>query len=303
MIGKFDLAGVSVSQLALGTVPMNPKRYDEQAAVMDRFLELGGKAIDMAWVYYGGKSTECVGRWLKERGCRDQVVLMTKVCHPFGVEANRFSPKNLRSDVEAELERAQVDHFEFAAFHRDNPKQELAPMLETLAAMKAEGKIGGWGASNWSLERIEEFNALAAQNGEPGFAFNNPQLFLGEVNEPMWGGCVTLDRAGVAWHEKSGMPLVSWSSAGGGFYAGVDSDDVRRVYHSEANFARRDRAAQLAEQKGCTVLQIALAYVLNQAFPTMAVIGPDRVDHLEENAAACSIELTADERVWLLQGG
>jgi aryl-alcohol dehydrogenase-like predicted oxidoreductase len=303
MIPKISLAGVEVSRLAVGTVPMNPDRYDDQAPVFDRFLELGGNAIDLGWNYYGGGCTRMVGRWMRERGCRNQCVLMTKVCHPFREESQRVTPAHLRSDVEDELSRAEVDHLEFASFHRDNPEEPVEGLIAELAKLKEEGKVGAWGASNWSLSRIEEFNQKAQEMGVPGFAFNNPQLFLGEVNEAMWGGCVTLDKDGVEWHRSTGMPLASWSSAGGGFYAGIETEDIIRVYHNPANLARRERARGWAAERRASPVQAALAWVLAQDFPTIAVIGPDRIDHLEESAGACALAMTAEERDWLWSGG
>ncbi len=303
MIPTIDLAGVQVSRLAIGSVPMNPNRYDEQAPVFDRFLELGGNAIDLGWNYYSGGSTRMVGRWMKERGCRDRCVLMTKVCHPYRDEPQRVDTAHLRSDIEDELSRAEVDHIEFASFHRDNPEEPVEGLIAELAKLKEEGKIGAWGSSNWSLARIEEFNQKAEEMGVPGFAFNNPQLFLGEANEPMWPGCVTLDEAGIEWHRSRRMPLASWSSAGGGFYAGIETDDIVRVYHNPANLDRRERAREWAAGKGATAVQAALAWVLAQDFPTIAVIGPDRVSQLEESAGACALAMTPEERDWLWSGG
>lgn len=109
----------------------------------------------------------------------------------------------------------------------------------------------------------------------------------------------------IRWHEATNLPLFSWSSQAGGFFSGRFSEEDTRdtemveVYYCEANWERYSRAKQLANQKGCTPIQISLAYVLTQSFPTAAVIGPENATELQSSVAAAGIKLTASEVDWL----
>jgi aryl-alcohol dehydrogenase-like predicted oxidoreductase len=94
------------------------------------------------------------------------------------------------------------------------------------------------------------------------------------------------------------MPLLAWSAQAGGFFAGSDGD-AARVYRNAANEERRARAEQLGRPTGATANAVALAWVLAQPFPTVAVIGPHSVEHLRASLEALDVELAADELAWL----
>jgi 1-deoxyxylulose-5-phosphate synthase len=134
---------------------------------------------------------------------------------------------------------------------------------------------------------------------------NSPNLSLAKPNEPRWAGCISADADYIAWHERSNLPLLSWSSQAGGFFTGrfapdkLDDQEAVRVYYSDANWKRYRRAAELAEAKGVTANQIALSYVLHQPFPTCAIIGPNRVEELHSSAEALGVELSPQEILWL----
>jgi aryl-alcohol dehydrogenase-like predicted oxidoreductase len=98
---------------------------------------------------------------------------------------------------------------------------------------------------------------------------------------------------------------LSWSSQAGGFFTGRFSPEIKedkdmvRVYYSDLNWERYNRAQKLASKKGCNPIQIALAYVLNQKFPTAGIIGPRTVDELRSSYQALQIKLSQDEVSWL----
>ena len=107
-----------------------------------------------------------------------------------------------------------------------------------------------------------------------------PNLSLAKPNEPFWAGCVSADAGALRWHEEQQFPLLSWSSQARGFFTGRfspenrDNADLVRVFYSDENWTRLQRAQQLAQEKGVSAIQIALAYVLSQPFPACALIGP-----------------------------
>lgn len=288
-----------ISRMVLGSTPFWSKDDETNFAIMDAYFALGGNATDTAH-NYGPKCSGPIGRWMQARGNRDQMVLLDKGCHPYG--SPRFGVEFMESDLKDNLERLLTDHVDVLVFHRDDPTQPLEPVIRRLNELRAEGKAFAWGGSNWTLARIEEGNRIAEQIGGQGFSLNNPQLTLAAVNEEMWAGALTADEETRAWHERTQMPLFSWASVASGFFAGNEGKDVVRVYHNETSFARKARAEELGKKLGLTATQVALAWVLNQPFPTFALTGCHSVDEVKMNAEAVEVELTPDQVRWLEHG-
>lgn len=169
------------------------------------------------------------------------------------------------------------------------------------------GRIRGpFGGSNWTRERMDEAIAYAAKNGKtaPGALSNN--FSLAEMLDPIWAGCVAAsDEDWKKWLNAKQMPNFAWSSQGRGFFtdrAGRDKRDdeeLVRVWYSDKNFGRRDRAIELAGKLGRNPIHVALAYVLAQPFPVIPLIGPRTLGELEDSLSALDINLTPDQVKWL----
>ncbi len=138
-----------------------------------------------------------------------------------------------------------------------------------------------------------------------GFAAVNNNLSLARMIEAPWDGCLaSSDPESRAWFERTQAPLMAWSSLGRGFFVRGDEDDLSdqvlvRCWYSEDNFQRLERAKELATKKGVLPVQIALAYVLCQPFPTFALFGPANLQEMRVSLDALDIELTPDELAWL----
>jgi 1-deoxyxylulose-5-phosphate synthase len=284
-----------LSRLALGTLGFSPATEDRDYAVLDAWVEAGGTVIDTAHVYEGGDAERLLGRWFRDRpGVRERVVLVTKGAHPDGDRA-RVTPAGIAADLSDSLGRlgGPVDLF---LLHRDDPAVEVGPLIDALDAHRGAGDIRAFGVSNWTLPRIEEADAYAAGRGVAGFCCNSPHLSLAVQNEAPWPGCLSAcDAESRAWHERTGMPVLAWSAQAGGYFAGKASP----VYDNAANRDRRERAEQLGRRVGATANAVALAWVLAQPFPAIAVIGPHSVEHLEASLGALDVSLSADEVRWL----
>ncbi|WP_405170760.1 aldo/keto reductase [Paenibacillus sp. FSL H8-0280] len=297
-------AGKRVSRLIKGTDYFVHNAYDKAATNMDAFLSIGGNTVDTAHIYCGGQSEEVLGRYMKERGNRDQIVILTKGAH-HDQNGPRVNADAIRSDLMESLERLQTDHVEMYALHRDDPNTPVSVILEALNEHIKSGKIGAIGASNWTWQRLEEANAYAAANDLKGFTFSSPNLSLAKANEPFWEGCVSADAETLAWHDQTKLPLLSWSSQARGFFTGRftpevrDNEDLVRVFYSDGNWERLRRAEQLANSKKTSPIQIALAYVLNQTFPTCALIGAQNQAELLSCDEGSRITLTPAEITWL----
>jgi aryl-alcohol dehydrogenase-like predicted oxidoreductase len=297
-----------ISRLVLGSVffsDESDQRLKLTFQLLDAFHAIGGTMIDTAFSYGGGRCERAIGAWLAARGSRSEMQILTKGAHPSATEPRRVTPNAIRSDLSASLERLRSDYVDLYLLHRDDPDVPVGPIVEALNEHHAAGRVRAFGGSNWTPQRIDEANAYAAARGLQGFAASSPNLSLAVPKEPRWPGCLYADDATRAWHHAQQFPLFSWSSQAGGFFSGrfapgqIDDPDMVRVYDSADNWERYHRAAAIATQRNCSVIQIALAWVLAQPFPVFPLIGPQSIDELNSSVAALEIELTPEEAQWL----
>jgi aryl-alcohol dehydrogenase-like predicted oxidoreductase len=156
---------------------------------------------------------------------------------------------------------------------------------------------------------MEEAIAYAARASRTAPAALSNNFALAEMLDPIWAGCVAAsDDAWKTWLTRNQMPNFAWSSQGRGFFtdrAGrekMDDEEIVRVWYSEKNFGRRDRAIELAAKLGRHPIHIALAYVLAQPFPVIPLIGPRNLTELEDSLSALNIALTPEQVAWLENG-
>ena len=305
----------SVSVIGLGTNSraFTPDRYDLGAELLDIFLDAGGNCIDTAHIYGFGASEKTLGRWLKESGRRNDVILVTKGCHPsvnrediFGSPwVSRLTPEAIHTDLSESLERLQTDTIDLYFLHRDDETVPVGPVIEALNQEQVRGSIRAFGASNWRFERIAEANHYAAQHGLVGFAISSPSLSLAWPKKMLFPGTLFADEATREWHRTQQFPLLAWSALATGFMSGKFKPDefidenITQVYYSDENFERLRRAQILATRKNATVPQIGLAYVLQQPFPVIALVGPTTARHLNDALGALNVELNLNEMDFL----
>jgi aryl-alcohol dehydrogenase-like predicted oxidoreductase len=296
------------SQLVMGTMYFTPENYYEFVCpILDAFVKVGGNTLDTAIVYAGGKSEVAIGMWMKERGNRENMVILAKGARENGQEPNklRVNPEAINQDILLSFERLQTDYIDMYALHRDDPDFPVGPIIDTLNEHIAAGRIKAIGGSNWSYQRLQEANDYAAKNGLVGFSFSSPNLSLAKPSEPYWPGCIFADSGTLSWHKANQFSLVSWSSQARGFFTerfspeNPEYNQLVRVFQTNENRERKRRAEQLAAEKNVTANHIALAYVLSQPFPVSAIIGPQNETELNASLVAMRIRLTEDEVKWL----
>jgi 1-deoxyxylulose-5-phosphate synthase len=293
----FAPLGRDLSVLVLGTTLYRTAGEDTSTELLDAWLELGGNIVDCGREY--GESERVLGRWLRDSGRRDDVVVLTKGAHQ-DANRRRVTPPDISADLLESLDVLGTGAIEIYMLHRDDPSQPVGPLVEVLNEQHRAGRIGAFGGSNWGTQRLDDANEYARTHRLEAFSCSSPGFSLAQQSEPPWPECVAADDAGTrAWYERTGMPLFAWSSQAAGFFAGVNGPDVVRVYGSDANLERLRRATELGRRIGHTANEVALAWVLAQPFQTYAIIGPRTVDELHRSVAALEIELTREERRWL----
>lgn len=264
-----EVAGVGkpISRLVMGVD--NQRTMPHAAVMFDDFFERGGTCFDTAWSYQAGHAERLLGQWVADRGVRAAVVLLSKCAHP-----PHTRPSAVASQLAESLDRLQTDYVDLYALHRDDPAVPVGEWIDALDEQRRAGRIRAYGASNWSIARVEEANAWAQANGRAGFALLSNNLSLARMVEPVWPGCIAAsDPASRAWLTQSQLPLFPWSSQARGFFARrpAPSDhsdpELARAWFAQDNFARLERAAQFAAKRGADANVVALAWVLHQPFP------------------------------------
>ena len=309
--------GRPISAVALGTAFFRLAEQEACHALLDAFVEMGGTLIDSAHMY--GDSEAVVGSWLRARGARNRVTVLTKGAHGDGVIPSEGYPEVIREELGTSLHLLGTDCIDLYMLHRDNQTMTVEQILTPLNEAVEAGQIRLFGASNWEYRRVVEANEYAARQGMQGFAVVSNTLSLATPAAAFYPGLVHVDPIGERWHETSGVPLIPWSSQARGFFTGawtpaavqgrkpgeMDAFGQRMlaVYASDENCARLERATRLgADRGGYTATEVALAWLLHKPFPVVPVVGPRTIPELESCVRAAELSLEADEVRWLERG-
>lgn len=303
---------VPVSRMIYGTAIQALMSGGDADEILNKALEAGITTFDTARSY--DQSEDGVGRWVEKNGLRDRVNILTKGCNP-DMTGLKFSPESLRGELEESLRRLKMDYVDLYALHRDDPTQDVSVFIDTLNRFADAGKIRVFGASNWHHMRMDAANEYAYKHGLRGFAFGSPAFSLAEIVGDPWGGSVHLSGEGKKdarkWFRENNIPVFPYSSFARGFFSGKFRTDsglapldvlppwTCEEYVCEANLERLRRAEQLGREKGWSVGQINLAWILKQDFICCPIFSPSTVAHMDENLKGLEIELTKEQAKWL----
>ena len=301
-----------VSRLVQGTIMLSSAEEEYSFDLLDQVFEAGINTFDSAHLYGGGDCERVLGRWIKDRGVRKEVVILTKCCH-MNTDRDRVTPFDISSDLHDSLARLYTDYIDLYLLHRDDLRVPVGPIVDTLNHYIGAGNLGVIGGSNWTHERIERANLYAATSGQQPFTVSSPNFSLAEQAEPPWTGCISISGAegdaARSWYLENQMPLFTWSSIANGFFSGrvnrenydslveegVFDESAVRAYCTEDNFKRLDRVGQMAGEKGLSIPQVALAYVLSQPLNIFALVGGRSGDEISANLQSLQTKLSDQE--------
>ncbi len=308
-----------------GTLPTLPKVIQgatplfgstlvaEPNQLLDEVHQAGVTAFDSGLVYADEDGT-CDGRlgaWVASRGVRDSVLLIGKGCHPGPPDwsASRVNPQTVAVDIALTLDRMGTDRIDLWLFHRDNADVPVWELVDAAQREVAAGRIDAWGVSNWSTDRFLAARAVA--DAAPPMA-TSPQFSLVDQLDAPWPDVTTVsgsdhlaDRNHLAAADVS---VICWSPLAGGFLTAThqpgsaNDPETTRCYDSPGNRGRRNRCLHLAETKGCSPEQVAIAYVAAAPFRSHVVCAARVGQEAAANLAATLVDLDDGERRWLEEG-
>ncbi|MEE1617079.1 aldo/keto reductase [Brachybacterium sp. J153] len=296
-----ELPGIDkkISRLVMGCD--NQPDLAHASALFDAFFEAGGTTFDSAYIYGGGHHEVLLGQWVRNRGIREDVVVITK-----GAHTPHCDPESITRQLLESLERQGTDYADLYMMHRDNLDIPVGEFVDVLDEHVRAGRIRAFGGSNWTPARVDEANAYAAAHGKQGFSLLSNHFGLAEALDVPWAGCVhATDPDSKAWLAERKIPLFPWSSQARGFFTGrahpEDRSDAElvRCYYSDGNFERLERARALAREFDVPPTAIALAYVLAQPFPTFPLFGPRSITEMRSSMTGLGVQLTEQQAAWL----
>jgi aryl-alcohol dehydrogenase-like predicted oxidoreductase len=296
--------GISVSKLCLGAMMFGDwgnKDHEESIGIIHRALDAGINFIDTADVYSQGESETIVGKALAG-GRRDDIVLATKVWSPMGDDPNRrgASRRWIIREVEDSLRRLNTDWIDLYQIHRYDPNIDIEETLGALSDLVHQGKVRYIGSS--------VFPASAIVNAQWTARDRNLQRFLTE--QPPYSMLARgIEAEVLPTCQHYGMGVIPWSPLSGGWLSGrwrKDADSPAPTSYARQRLVARydlslpanqrkleatEALAMLAEEAGMTLIELAIAFVLNHPAVTAAIIGPRTMEQLESQIPAADVVL------------
>lgn len=298
---KTPVPGKAAFPIILGSTAFGmDELLDKSFEHMDAYRSFGGNWIDTARVYGRmlGDSERAIGAWLRERKCRDEIIIGTKGGHPpfENMHSGRLDRENLRFDMEESLSNLGVSGVDVYYLHRDDVSRPVGDILETLNGFVEEGKTKILGASNWTAARIREANDYARAHGLHGFEANQPMWSLAKCIKEYDDTLVQMDSELWEMHRQENLMCTPFSSQAKGYFMklanGTLSPKAAERYDGDENRAIYARLCALSEETGLSIASLQLAYLTCQEFPVFPIVGASSAAQIYELRAAAEAILT-----------
>ena len=300
---RLGYAGVRVARVCLGTMTFGREADEEMSFhIMDRYVELGGNFFDTADAYSAGASEEIVGRWLKKRGARHDIVLATKVHTTMGPGPNDggLSRLHIQQGVEDSLARLQTDVIDLYQIHRWDPEVPVEETLEALNDLVRAG-VRYIGCSNLTAWQLSKFLYTADLFGLTRFISLQP--IYNAINRG-------IEREVLPLCEDAGLGVIPYNPLAGGmltgkYKRGEQLPSGARLgafsayydrYYTDMSFDVVEAFVAKAEERGVSPAQLALAWVLADPRVTCPIMGARNLDQLNDTIQGLDIRLTPEER-------
>lgn len=299
--------GLKVSEICLGTMQWG-WTADEATSfeVMDAYMAAGGNFLDTADVYSrwvegnpGGVSEEIIGRWMQERGNRQEIVLATKVRGTMwdGPNGAGLSRAHIIRACEDSLRRLQTDYIDLYQTHSYDPETPIDETMEALDRLMQQGKVRYIGCSNYPAWRLMQALWSSDKQGIARYDSIQPHYNLAhraEFERELADVCTTY-----------GVGVIPYSPLAGGFLTGkyqrdsvpasARADGIKSRYFNEAGWRTLDAVQAVADETGSSPIAVSLAWLLAQPVITSPIIGANSVAQLEDSLAAVALSLSGEQ--------
>jgi aryl-alcohol dehydrogenase-like predicted oxidoreductase len=304
---RLGRTGLKVSALCLGTMQWG-WTTDEKSAfeIMDAFLEEGGNFIDTADIYSkwaegnpGGVSEEVIGRWMKERGNRDKVVIATKLRGSMGTGPNKegLSRRWMVEACEASLRRLQTDYIDLYQSHYPDKETPIDETLSAFDDLQRAGKVRYIGASNYKAWELMESLWNSDKNGTIRYDSLQPKYNLvtrEEYERELQDVC-----------RKYSIGVIPYSPLAAGFLTGkyqkekmaesVRLSSVKTQFATEKGWQILEEVLKIADETGSTPAAVSLAWLLAQPEISSPIIGANSVEQLKGSMPAAELKLSPEQ--------
>lgn len=306
---KISNTDLTVSAVSLGTdVYGTDLSVSNSEMLLDFYTEMGGNIIDTAKIYADwandekSQSEKLIGKWLKKKNNRHNLIISTKGGHPNldTMNISRLSRDELRSDLESSLKNLRTDYIDIYWLHRDDINIPVIEIANTLNEFVKSGKVRYVGLSNWTAERIDEFNRYALENNLAPAVASQIQYSIAEPNyENNDPTLVIMNDTEYKYYKKHDICVFAFASQAKGFFSKLDkggisnlSEKARIRYLNEKSLKTYEEIKKLSEETGYSVGKMVIAKLTNNHdFLTIPIVGCKNTIQLKESLEGAEIIL------------
>ncbi|OOM73886.1 aldo/keto reductase [Clostridium sp. BL-8] len=309
---KLGTTGLDVSPIAIGAMtygepdrghPVWSKGEEDARPLIKHALEAGINFFDTANMYSNGSSEEILGRALKDFANRDDVVIATKLRHPMrpGPNGRGLSRKAIMTEIDHSLERLGTDYIDLYQIHRNDHSTPLEETLEALNDLVKMGKVRYIGASSMHAWEFAKALHLQKQHGWARFVTmqNHYNLLAREEEREMIPLCLDEGVGTIIWSPLArGRLARPFEQAKTSARSKTDGDYADMLYspaEEESNHAIIDAVGKIADARGVSRVQIALAWLRSKPVVTAPLVGANSIEQIDDAVASLNIELTEEE--------
>ncbi|MBQ8381461.1 MAG: aldo/keto reductase [Clostridia bacterium] len=295
--------GLNVSEVALGAMMFGSTTSKEESyRVLDTYVEMGGNFIDTSnnyahWAGTGDESETLLGEWLRDRGCRDKIVLATKVGFDRHGKGAGLKRSQIEYWVDESLRKLGTDYIDLYYAHTDDPTTPIEETMEAFDSLVKKGKVRTLGSSNYDTWRLAEANMIAENRGwtpytamQQRLSYLNPKFSVA----PKYVFNEVVNRERLRFLADKNMPLISYACLCKGAY-----EDTSRLPDEYEGGARLEFIRSMAADKGVNPSALVLAWLTNihrcEGFPRVIPLFSASCEQLKQNLRGLDLKLTDEE--------
>lgn len=289
--------GTKIARVGIGTARMGTV-YDEEQSfeMLDIYSEKGGNVFDTARNYYEwvddgrGKSEECLGKWLDQRGKRTESYIITKGgTYGRGSKNVSLSLENLICDLEHSLEALRTDKIDIYVLHKDETARSIEEIVESVQVLKEKGNISIVGVDDWDFERLYQANSYAERHNLEPFKSIETWWSLAEYTKEFWNNEATKHMTNTLeeYIAKRNMIGIAVSPQCKGFfqkaikegYEAVDEFLKHRIV-TEKNIKKLKYIKDFCEKEHISPTAVIIGYITSKKLNSIAIIGASNSSQL-----------------------